>query len=68
MVNPGISWDGKYPQNLKNWEILGNKNSYKKIYTFLYFYLKRIFLNFTDFIILLHPLIFAINEIHRYTV
>ena len=21
MVNPGISQDGKYPQNLENWEI-----------------------------------------------
>ena len=70
MVNPGISRDGKYPQNLENWEILGNKNSYKKIYStfFLYFSFKRIFLNFTGFIMLLHPLRFAINEIHRYTV
>ena len=60
MVNPGISRDGKYPQNLENREILGNKKSYKK--DLLYFYsLKRIFLNFTGFIMLLHPLRFAIK-------
>ena len=63
MVNPGISRDGKYPQNLENWEILGNKNSYKKIYYifFVFFSLKRISLNFTGFIIFLHPLRFAIK-------
>ena len=64
MVNPGISRDGKYPKNLENWEILGNKISYKKdlLYLFLCFFsLKRIFLNFTCFIMLLHPLRFAIK-------
>ena len=63
MVNPGISCDGKYPKNLENWEILGNKNSYKKRSSmfFIVFFssLKRIFLNFTCFIMLLHPLRFA---------
>ena len=63
MVNPGISRDGKYPKNLENWEILGNKNSYKKdlLYFFVVFSLKRIFLNFMCFIMLLHPLRFAIK-------
>ena len=43
MVNPGISRDGKYPKNLENWEILGNKNSYKKIYyiSFGFFFFKK---------------------------
>ena len=60
MVNPGISRDGKYP---KNWEILGNKNSYKKdlLYFFVFFSLKRIILNFKSFSMLLHPLRFAIK-------
>ena len=39
-----------------------------QLYIFLYFSLKRIFVNFTGFIMLLYPLRFAINEIHRYTV
>ena len=46
MVNPGISRDGKYPENLENWEILGNKNSYKKAYCFFFsffFFKKNIF-------------------------
>ena len=63
VVNPGISQDRKYPQNLEKWEILGNKNSYKKdlLYFFLFFTLKIIFLNFTGFIMLLHPLRLAIK-------
>ena len=62
MVNPGISRDGKYPKNLENWEILGNKNSFKKdLLYFLFFSLKRIFLNFPCFIMLLQPLRFAIK-------
>ena len=40
VVNPGISRDGKYPKNLENQEILGNKNSYKKIYyIYIFFFL-----------------------------
>ena len=42
MVNPGISRDGKYPQNLENWEIRGNKNSYKKDLPY-FFFKKNIF-------------------------
>ena len=47
MVNPGISRDGKYPQNLENWEIVGNKNSHKMIYyivvCFVFFFKENIF-------------------------
>ena len=38
MVNPGISWDGKYPQNLENWEIL-----YKKDLLYIFFCKKNVF-------------------------
>ena len=43
MVNPGISRDGKYPKNLENWEILGNKNIYKKDLLYFFFFKKNIF-------------------------
>ena len=62
MVNPGISRDGKYPQNLENWEYWEIRTLIKRSTIFLFvFSLKRIFLNFTGFIMLLHPLRFAIN-------
>ena len=61
MVNPRISRDGKYPKNLENWEILGNKNSYKKInYIFFCFSLKEYFKLYMLYM-LLHPLRFAIK-------
>ena len=41
MVNPGISWDGKYPKKLENWAILGNKNSYKRDVLYIFFFLKN---------------------------
>ena len=43
MVIPGISRDGKYPQNLENWEILGNKKSYEKDLLYFFFFKKNIF-------------------------
>ena len=64
MVNPRKSRDGKYTQNLENgkyWEI---RTLIKKIYYgffCVFVSLERIFLNFTGFIILLHPLRFAIK-------
>ena len=62
MVNPRISRDGKYPQNLENWEILGNTLSKKRSTTFLLFFsVKRLFLNLIGFIMLLFPLRFVIK-------
>ena len=43
MVNTGISRGGKYPQNLENWEILGNKNLYKKDLLYFFLFKKNIF-------------------------
>ena len=41
MVNPGISRDGKYPQNLVNWEILGNTLKKDPLYFLLFFFCKK---------------------------